>query len=255
MKPILTILLFLLAGAAVFGQDDADMPVVNCSPAAKVDEFTFTSLNDAKERLDLYGLQIKNSKALGIVIGYGGRNTESSEGRKVASEIEQYLTTKFKFTEYYTVATRDGGHREERSVELYIKYNSCGANPDVSPSLGFDDVNYKEEKQYFDKSVVLKTSADLRSLLVSEIEPPYPAAARAVRASGNVVVLILIDEKGQVIKALAIDGHPLLRLAAENALKQSTFQKLVVNERAIQYGGKFEIDFEKLLEKLSHNDQ
>lgn len=255
MKQILMVLVFFFGGIVCFGQVESEMPAVNCAPAAKVDEFTFTSLDDAKQRLELYGLQLKNSNALGIVIGYGGRNTESNEGRNIAYDIDQYLTTKFKFAAYYRISPRDGGHREEKSVELFVKYNSCGADPEISPTLGFDDVNYKEEKQFFDKSVVRKTSAELQSLFIDEIEPLYPPAARAVRASGKVIVLIQIDEKGHVTKATAIDGHPLLRLAAENALKQSTFQRLTVNQQPIKYGGKFEINFEKFLETLNSDNQ
>lgn len=253
MKTGFLILLFSIAVVVCYAQDESETPIVNCVPAAMVDSFKFTSLNDAKERLDLYGLQIKNSNGLGIVIGYGGKNTQSNEGRNIAYEIGQYLTTKFKFHEYYTISSRDGGHREEKSVELFIKYNSCGADPDASPSLSFDEVNYKEEKQFFDKSSIRKSNAELRDLLTDEVEPSFPPAARAVRASGKVIVLVQVDEKGQVIKAMAIDGHPLLRVAAENALKQSSFRILSIGEQPVKYGGKFEIDFAPLIDRITDN--
>jgi TonB family protein len=55
-------------------------------------------------------------------------------------------------------------------------------------------------------------------------KPPYPAAARAVRASGVVVVEVKIDRHGKVIEASAVSGHPLLRAASAQAAKQSLFE-------------------------------
>lgn len=48
-------------------------------------------------------------------------------------------------------------------------------------------------------------------------KPPYPPAARAVRASGAVSVQVLIDEGGEIFSAVAVSGHPLLRAAARSA--------------------------------------
>ena len=45
------------------------------------------------------------------------------------------------------------------------------------------------------------------------VKPPYPAAAKAVNASGAVNVQVTIDENGNVISAAALSGHPLLRAA------------------------------------------
>ncbi|MGH9949735.1 MAG: energy transducer TonB [Pyrinomonadaceae bacterium] len=44
-------------------------------------------------------------------------------------------------------------------------------------------------------------------------KPPYPPAAKAVRASGAVSVQVLIDENGDVFSAEPVSGHPLLRSA------------------------------------------
>jgi len=54
-------------------------------------------------------------------------------------------------------------------------------------------------------------------------KPQYPAAARAVNASGAVNVQVTIDEEGNVISASAVSGHPLLRQAAEQAAQASKF--------------------------------
>ena len=55
-------------------------------------------------------------------------------------------------------------------------------------------------------------------------KPPYPPAARAVRAGGDVMVEVKIDANGQVTSAQALSGHPLLRKASEAAAKESRFE-------------------------------
>ncbi len=69
------------------------------------------------------------------------------------------------------------------------------------------------------------------------VQPTYPSAAKAVRASGTVNVQVLIDEKGNVISASAVTGHPLLRTAAEEAASQSKFSPMVISGRAVKVKG------------------
>ncbi|HEY0461262.1 MAG TPA: energy transducer TonB [Pyrinomonadaceae bacterium] len=62
-------------------------------------------------------------------------------------------------------------------------------------------------------------------------KPPYPAAARAVQAVGEVVVEVKIDNDGKVISANAVSGHPLLRVASVTAAKQSLFEQSAGDEQ------------------------
>jgi hypothetical protein len=55
-------------------------------------------------------------------------------------------------------------------------------------------------------------------------KPPFPPAARAVRASGEVAVDVVLATDGSVETASAISGHPLLRRAAEAAATRSLFE-------------------------------
>lgn len=54
--------------------------------------------------------------------------------------------------------------------------------------------------------------------------PPYPPAARATRAVGTVTVNIEVDTQGNVVKADAVSGHPLLKAAAVAAARQAKFK-------------------------------
>jgi TonB family protein len=64
--------------------------------------------------------------------------------------------------------------------------------------------------------------------------PKYPPAARAVRASGEVVINVKIDKEGKVISSKAESGHPLLRTAAENSAKLWLFSADELVERECQ---------------------
>jgi len=58
-------------------------------------------------------------------------------------------------------------------------------------------------------------------------KPPFPPAARAVRAKGDVMVAVQLDASAQVISAQALSGHPLLRKTSEQAAKGARFESTV----------------------------
>ena len=55
-------------------------------------------------------------------------------------------------------------------------------------------------------------------------QPAFPPIALQAKASGTVVVQVLVDEQGNVISAHAVSGHPLLQAAAVAAARQAKFQ-------------------------------
>ncbi len=60
--------------------------------------------------------------------------------------------------------------------------------------------------------------------ILSLPKPRYPAAARAINANGEVNVKAMIGERGNVVSAKAISGHPLLRAAAVSAARRAKFK-------------------------------
>jgi hypothetical protein len=56
----------------------------------------------------------------------------------------------------------------------------------------------------------IKTVSRLRGKAISLPAPAYSPEAKAKKASGLVEVDVIIDEKGRVIWAKAVSGHPLL---------------------------------------------
>lgn len=74
-------------------------------------------------------------------------------------------------------------------------------------------------------------------------KPPYPPAARAVRASGAVSVQVLISETGSVISANAVSGHPLLRPAAVAAARGAHFSPTLLSGQPVKVSGVITYNF------------
>jgi len=74
-------------------------------------------------------------------------------------------------------------------------------------------------------------------------KPGYPAAARAMRASGSVSVQVLISESGSVISANAVSGHPLLRAAAEGAARGARFSPTLLSGQPVKVSGVITYNF------------
>lgn len=75
------------------------------------------------------------------------------------------------------------------------------------------------------------------------VKPAYPSAAKAVRASGKVDVEVLIDENGNVICAVAINGHPLLRLSSEKAALETKFSPTTLEGKRVKVTGTVTYNF------------
>ncbi len=75
--------------------------------------------------------------------------------------------------------------------------------------------------------------------------PPYPKPAQMVGAEGAVSVQITIDETGKVISSKAINGHPLLRSAAEKAAWSAKFSPTYLSEVPVKVTGVIVYNFKR----------
>jgi TonB family protein len=73
--------------------------------------------------------------------------------------------------------------------------------------------------------------------------PLYPSLAGVARASGDVLVEILVDETGNVIAANALSGHPLLRQATMQAAYEAEFAPIVLSGQAVTVYGTLSYNF------------
>lgn len=87
------------------------------------------------------------------------------------------------------------------------------------------------------KSPVVVSLGPVNSRAIELPKPPYPPIAKPVRASGPVMVEILLDETGKVISAHAVSGHPLLRGAAVKAAYQARFTPTLLSKQPVKASG------------------
>lgn len=94
----------------------------------------------------------------------------------------------------------------------------------------------------------LLTHADqariVQGAVVSKPPPPYPAIARATRASGEVAVWVVVDEEGKVVAAQAASGHPLLRASAVKAAREARFAPTLLDGKPVKVAGLITYNFE-----------
>jgi len=67
--------------------------------------------------------------------------------------------------------------------------------------------------------------------------PLYPDAAKRARASGIVVIGVVVDETGKVISAQAISGPAMLREAALQAALKAKFSPTLLSGQPIKVSG------------------
>ena len=68
-------------------------------------------------------------------------------------------------------------------------------------------------------------------------KPPYPPLAKQTRVQGTVNVQVLIDEKGNVVSATPVTGHPLLIHAAKAAAFQARFSPTMLGDQPVKVSG------------------
>lgn len=73
--------------------------------------------------------------------------------------------------------------------------------------------------------------------------PAYPPLARAAHASGTVTVQVLIDEEGNVSRARALDGHPLLQAVSVTAARQAKFSPTLLEGEPVKVAGVIKYNF------------
>jgi TonB family protein len=83
----------------------------------------------------------------------------------------------------------------------------------------------------------------LNGKAISLPKPAYPAIAKSAKASGTVVVAVLIDESGNVISAQAVSGPPLLRASAVQAARQARFSPTLLSGQPVRVKGVLNYNF------------
>jgi len=89
----------------------------------------------------------------------------------------------------------------------------------------------------------VQTGENLSDQTIEKPPPVYPPAARAAKASGTVTVEVTVSEKGEVTRATALSGHPLLRASAEQAARKAKFKPKLQDGKAVPMKGLLTYNF------------
>lgn len=115
-----------------------------------------------------------------------------------------------------------GGPGLEESASLETP--TIDPNLQVPPPLSSPQSSEKGETETKSETKIKIISGGiLNGKAISLPKPLYPAIAKAAHASGTVVVQVLVDEKGNVVSATAVSGHPLLKPGAAAAARGAKF--------------------------------
>jgi protein TonB len=79
--------------------------------------------------------------------------------------------------------------------------------------------------------------------LIRHPDPIYPQIAKSARISGTVELGALIGPDGHMKELIVMSGHPLLRQAALDAVKQWTYQPTLLNEQAVKVSTTIDVIF------------
>jgi protein TonB len=80
-------------------------------------------------------------------------------------------------------------------------------------------------------------AGNLTSYCKDLVKPVYPSMALQTRTTGDVNVVVTLDEEGKVVDAKAKTGVQSLRTAAEAAVKRSKFAPVMKNGKPVRATG------------------
>jgi TonB family protein len=83
-----------------------------------------------------------------------------------------------------------------------------------------------------------------QGLLVSKVQPTYPALARQARVQGTVVLQALIGKDGAVQSLTVTSGHPMLIQAALDAVKQWRYRPYLLNGEPVLVQTTINVNFQ-----------
>lgn len=132
------------------------------------------------------------------------------------------------------------GKPDERYTVLMAEdappYNATMVNKSGSPEPGADNGTSASPNKP-------SSSGLLNHKAIALPKPPYPPAAKAVRASGSVTVQVVIGENGKVMYATAVSGHALLRSASRNAACGAMFKPILLDGNPVKVSGVITYNF------------
>ena len=84
---------------------------------------------------------------------------------------------------------------------------------------------------------------EMAERIIFQTPPQYPAEAREARIQGRVDMEVVIDDEGAVAELRVITGHPLLSVAAEDAVWQWLYDPYTVGGQPVAVATTISVTF------------
>jgi TonB family protein len=166
--------------------------------------------------------------------------TMSFEGTKASGRYMVFMT---RAAGVWTIMRASVQLEGGESVNVVGDSEEGGSTPDAAGGVVTTDEAARGDGAGASSGGKTVSGGVLNAKAVSKPAPAYPPAAKAVKASGTVVVSVEVDEKGRVTKAQAVSGHPLLRAAAEAAAREARFPPTLLSGKPVKVSGMLTYNF------------
>lgn len=241
---ILAIILLLLGGgiaaAVYFGYQKIESTL-------KSSEAYTVALNRLKENQEVKS-ELGEIKDTGFPLGAYDEKADGSGGAAFFMSVQgtkangRYEVTLERRNSVWRLLTGTLRTESGKVIDVADGYKSSDDGPDTN--FNFNDNTNTELPTPRDlKAGKIVSGGVLNGKAITLPKPPYPAAAKAVKASGTVVVQVVIDEQGNVVTATAVSGHPLLRAAAATAARGAKFSPTKLSGTPVKVSGVITYNF------------
>ncbi|HEX8567089.1 MAG TPA: TonB family protein [Pyrinomonadaceae bacterium] len=192
--------------------------------------------------------QIQNADNVKVIL----KEEDSKKAIEASSFSQMPQFTNLTAGKYKVELIKDGAKRREKTIELDCNLADKNGITHTNIYLWGKDIkefsnNKRGGVQFVQGDSTVEFSkancpnnsdkCELNKGAIDLVAPAYPPAARAVNASGIVNVQATIDEDGNIVSALVVDGHPLLRAAAVKAALKSKFQPTLLENSPVRVTG------------------
>lgn len=225
---ILVVIGAVIAGAIYYGFRYTEK-------ALKSSEAYTVAVKSLKENEEVQN-QLGDIQETGFPIGAFSQNSDGSgtaafvmsvKGTKGTGQYQVELTRKENVWHVVNGVLKTPNGETIRIGEKTLPYGE----PMASPTKDSGPVTLDPRSKGAISGGVLNDKA------VSLPKPVYPSIAKTAKASGRVVVQVLVDEDGNVIAAHAVSGHPLLQAAAVTAASTAKFTPTKVSGKPVKVIG------------------
>jgi periplasmic protein TonB len=87
------------------------------------------------------------------------------------------------------------------------------------------------------------SSGVAEGLKIHDVKPKYPREAKEKGIQGDVLLQVMIDEKGHISDLKVVQGDPILAAAATDAIKKWKYKPYLLNGEPVQVETTIKIQF------------